>query len=133
MIKRLIFDVDGTLITGVDFMDNIKKTLDKLGIYSEDNVKLFLKGIKTYEQIYNNYNIKSYTKHLEHVLNNKLPENFVFIFWEELKNAIPPRNDKLIDTISELSQKYELVLLTNYFAISQLNRLNNMGIGRFFK
>ena len=133
MIKRLIFDVDGTLITGVNFIDSVKKTLDKLRIYSEDNVKLFIKGIKTYEQLYNNYNIKSYTKHFEQVLSNKLPENFVFIFWEELKNAIPPRNDKLISTISELSQKYELVLLTNYFAISQLNRLNNMGIGRFFK
>ena len=133
MIKRLIFDVDGTLITGVNFIDSVKKTLDKLRIYSEDNVKLFIKGIKTYEQLYNNYNIKSYTKHFEQVLNNKLPENFVFIFWEELKNAIPPRNDKLISTISELSQKYELVLLTNYFAISQLNRLNNMGIGKFFK
>lgn len=133
MIKRLIFDVDGTLITGVNFIDSVKKTLDKLRIYSEDNVKLFIKGIKTYEQLYNNYNIKSYTKHFEQVLSNKLPENFVFIFWEELKNAIPPKNDKLISTISELSQKYELVLLTNYFAISQLNRLNNMGIGKFFK
>ena len=133
MIKRLIFDVDGTLITGVNFIDSVKKTLDKLRIYSEDNVKLFIKGIKTYEQLYNNYNIKSYTKHFEQVLSNKLPENFVFIFWKELKNAIPPRNDKLISTISELSQKYELVLLTNYFAISQLNRLNNMGIGKFFK
>lgn len=133
MIKRLIFDVDGTLITGVNFIDSVKKTLDKLRIYSEDNVKLFIKGIKTYEQLYNNYNIKSYTKHFEQVLSNKLPENFVFIFWEELKNAIPPRSDKLISTISELSQKYELVLLTNYFAISQLNRLNNMGIGKFFK
>lgn len=133
MIKRLIFDVDGTLITGVNFIDSVKKTLDKLRMYSEDNVKLFIKGIKTYEQLYNNYNIKSYTKHFEQVLSNKLPENFVFIFWEELKNAIPPRSDKLISTISELSQKYELVLLTNYFAISQLNRLNNMGIGKFFK
>ena len=133
MIKRLIFFVDGTLITGVNFIDSVKKTLDKLRIYSEDNVKLFIKGIKTYEQLYNNYNIKSYTKHFEQVLSNKLPENFVFIFWEELKNAIPPRSDKLISTISELSQKYELVLLTNYFAISQLNRLNNMGIGKFFK
>ena len=133
MIKRLIFDVDGTLITGVDFIDSIRETLDKLGIYSEDSVKLFLEGIKTYEQLYNSYNIKSYTKHFEHVLNNKLPDNFAFIFWEELKNAIPPRNDKLIGKISELSQKYELVLLTNYFAISQLNRLNNMGIGKFFK
>lgn len=133
MIKRLIFDVDGTLITGVNFIDSIRETLNKLGIYSEDSVKLFLEGIKTYEQLYNNYNIKSYTKHFEQVLNNKLPENFAFIFWEELRSAIPPKNDKLIDTISKLSQKYELVLLTNYFAVSQLNRLNNMGIGRFFK
>lgn len=133
MIKRLIFDVDGTLITGVNFIDSIRETLNKLGIYSEDNVKLFLEGIETYEQLYNNYNIKTYTKHFEHILNNKLPENFVYIFWEELGSAIPPKNDKLINTISKLSQKYELVLLTNYFAISQLNRLNNMGIGKFFK
>ena len=133
MIKRLIFDVDGTLITGVNFTDSIKKTLIKLGLYSEKNIKLFLEGIKTYEQFYNNYNIKSYTKHFEQVLNHKLPENFVFLFWEELKNAIPPKNNKLIDTISKLSEKYELVLLTNYFSISQLNRLNNMMIGKFFK
>ena len=133
MIKRLIFDVDGTLITGVNFIDSIRKTLNKLSMYSEENVKLFLEGIKTYEQFYDNYNIESYTKHFEQALNNKLPENFVFIFWEELKSAIPSKNNKLIEIISKLSQKYELALLTNYFAISQLNRLNNMGIGRFFK
>lgn len=132
MIKRLIFDVDGTLITGVNFNSSIKKTLNKLGILSKNNVKLFLEGIKTYEQLYDNYNIKSYTKHFENILSTKLPENFVFCFWEELKNAIPPKNNGLIKTISKLSQKYELVLLTNYFAISQLNRLNNMGIGSFF-
>ena len=132
MIKRLIFDVDGTLITGVNFIDSISETLRKLGLYSEDNVKLFLEGIKTYEQQHNNYNIKSYTEHFEQALKNKLPESFVFVFWGELKSAIPPKNDKLIDTISGLAQRYELVLLTNYFAISQLNRLNNMGIGRLF-
>ena len=133
MIKRLIFDVDGTLITGVNFIDSISETLRKLGLYSEDNVKLFLEGIKTYEQQHNNYNIKSYTEHFEQALKNKLPESFVFVFWGELKSAIPPKNDKLIDTISGLAKRYELVLLTNYFAISQLNRLNNMGIGSFFK
>ena len=52
MIKRLIFDVDGTLITGVNFIDSIRRTLNKLGIYSEDHVKLFLEGIKTYEQLF---------------------------------------------------------------------------------
>lgn len=133
MIKRLIFDVDGTIITGVNFIESVTVTLNKLGINDEDSVKLFLKGIKTYEQLHDNYNIKDYTKHMEQAINNRLPDNFVYVFWEELKNAIPPKNDKLTSTFSKLSKEYELVLLTNYFARSQLNRLNNMEIGCFFK
>lgn len=133
MIKRLIFDVDGTLITGVNFIDSIKRTLKRLELYSEDRTKLFLKGISTYEQIFDNYNIKDYTKHMEQTINTKLPQNFVYVFWEELQYTIPNKNDILIDTIYKLSKEYELVLLTNYFANSQLNRLNNMGIGKFFK
>jgi len=46
--------------------------------------------------------------------------------------CIPPRNEFLINNIHRLSQEYELVLLTNYFAQSQLNRLNNMEIGKYF-
>lgn len=133
MIKRLIFDVDGTLITGVDFTDSIRKTLNRLGICSKDSINLFLKGIKTYEQKFDNYNIKDYTKHMEKTINNKLPQDFAYVFWEELKSAIPAKNNILIETIYKLSKEYELVLLTNYFAKSQLNRLNNMGIGKFFK
>lgn len=133
MIKRLIFDVDGTLITGVNFIGSVEETLRKIGIYSEENLKLFLKGIKTYEQLYDNYNIADYTEHIGSAINRKLPGNFASIFFEELKSAIPPRNDLLTDTIYRLAQEYELVLLTNYFAESQLNRLNNMGIGKFLK
>lgn len=132
MIKRLIFDVDGTLIQGVNFIDSIAETLKKLEIYSEENVKLFLNGIKTYEQSYNNYNVINYTHHIGNAINKKLPQNFVPTFFDELKMCIPPVNNLLIDTIHKLSQEYELVLLTNYFAQSQLNRLNNMKIGKYF-
>ena len=132
MIKRLIFDVDGTLIQGVDFTNSVRNTLIKMNVYSEENVKVFLNGIETYEQIYNNYNVVDYTQHMGNVLNKQLPENFVSIFFDELKTCIPPRNEKLINSINRLSQDYELVLLTNYFAHSQLNRLNNMGIGKYF-
>ena len=38
----------------------------------------------------------------------------------------------MIKTIKDLSNVYELVLLTNYFSESQLNRLNNMGNVHFF-
>lgn len=133
MIKRLIFDVDGTLITGVSFNSSIEETLKKLGIYSENNVKLFLEGIKTYEQIYDNYNVEDYTRHMENTINRPLSNDFVNTFFEELKTCIPPKNQLLEDTIHRLSEEYELVLLTNYFAQSQLNRLNNMHIGKYFK
>lgn len=132
MLKRLIFDVDNTLITNVDFKDAIRSTLKRLNIYSEKNLNDFLYGIKTYENYFNNYNVEDYTKHISKSINEKLPKEFLNIFFEELKKAIPNKNEKLIKTIKELSEVYELVLLTNYFSESQLNRLNNMGIGEFF-
>lgn len=55
MIKRLIFDVDGTLINMQDFTSCIEKTLKKLNIYSEENVKHFLEGMFSYEKYYNNH------------------------------------------------------------------------------
>lgn len=132
MIKRLIFDVDGTLITGVNFVDAIKRTLKRLNIYSEEKTAKFLEGIKTYENHFNNYNIEDYTAHMSNAINNELPKHFLKVFFEELKNVIPRKNELLIETIRNLSDKYELVLLTNYFSESQLNRLNNIGVGHFF-
>lgn len=132
MIKRLIFDVDGTLITNVKFSGAIARTLRGIGIYSEENLRRFLQAITTYEQIYNNYNRKDYLGHFSLALQTQLPQDFIDIFFEELKSVIPSENDKIQQTISELSKQYELVLLTNYFKESQLNRLSNMGIGSFF-
>lgn len=132
MIKRLIFDVDGTLIVGVDFIESVKRTLKRFNIYSEENLENFLKAIKTYETKYNSYNKKDYLNHFGDNLGIKLTDNFLDIFFEELKDCIPSKNEKLINTIKELSEKYEMVLLTNYFGKSQLNRLNNMQIGQYF-
>ena len=132
MIKRLIFDVDSTLIVGANFKSAVEKTLKELNIYSEENVENFFKGISTYESIYNSYNFNDYKKHMEESLSVSIPNNFLDVFFYYLKDAIPEKNERLINTIDTLSKKYELVLLTNYFSISQLNRLNNMGIGKYF-
>jgi len=132
MIKRLIFDVDNTLITNVNFSKSIEETLKQINLYSKENVQSFLNGIKSYEKKYNNYNVDDYVNHMQQTIGKSLPHDFLDIFFENLKSAIPGKNQRLIDTISKLSQKYELVLLTNYFSKSQLNRLNNMGIGQFF-
>lgn len=132
MLKRLIFDVDNTLIVGVNFKEAIINTLEELNIYSEENLDNFFEGINSYEGVYNNYNSKDYKKHMEECMNTIIPDNFLDVFFKYLKDVIPDKNDKLISTIDELSKRYELVLLTNYFSISQLNRLNNMGIGKYF-
>ena len=47
--RVVFFDVDGTLITGVNFVDAIKRTLKRLNIYSDEKIACFLEGIKTYE------------------------------------------------------------------------------------
>ena len=132
MIKRLIFDVDNTLITNVDFELAIKETLNDLNLLSDDRVEQFKIAIKQYEKEYDNYNKNDYIMFMEKRLNCKLPSKFLECFFEHLKNLIPNYNIKLVETIEKLSLKYELVLLTNYFSESQLNRLNNMGIGKYF-
>lgn len=132
MIKRLIFDVDGTLITGVNFTSAVEKTLKKFDLYNEDNVQKFLKGIYSYEDKFNNYNKENYIGHFSEILNKQLTMNFLNTHFENLKSLIPKDSQKLINTIKTLSKKYELVLLTNYFSESQLNRLNEMGIGHYF-
>lgn len=132
MIKRLIFDVDNTLITNVNFKSAIKDTLVDLNIYSEERMEGFIKGIGTYESIYNNYNKSDYTRHMSECINFRLGDDFLVVFFNHLKNVIPEKNEKLIESIRTLASKYEMVLLTNYFRKSQLNRLNEMGIGKYF-
>lgn len=132
MIKRLIFDVDGTLITGVNFIPYIEATLKKLGFYSEENVSLFLEAISSYEKEFNSYNQADYTSYFGSVLGIKLDDHFLSILFDELKTCVPLEYEKLKHTICELAKKYELVLLTNYFKESQLNRLGTMGISNLF-
>ena len=55
MIKRIIFDIDGTLITGVDFSSYVANTLKKYGIEDIEKTKQFLLNIKEYEKTYNSY------------------------------------------------------------------------------
>lgn len=132
MIKRLIFDIDGTLIQNIDFRPFIINSLKKYGIYKEENVNNFIHGINTYENNYNNYNKKDYLNYLSSCLNVKLDSKFLDIFFEELKGAINTDNNELINLLEYLSKKYELVILSNYFKESQLNRLRAMQIDKYF-
>ena len=133
MIKRLIFDIDGTLITGVSFDDAIKKSLIEYGIFSEVNRKQFIKSIATYEHYHNKYEEDEYLRYFGNSLGCILDRGFLDLYFSNLgQYAIPNDHEKLKETIEKLSHKYELVLLSNYFEKSQRGRLKNVGINTYF-
>ena len=132
MIKRLIFDVDGTLLVNVDFKPFIVNTLKEINVYSKKHLEGFLEALYSYEANHTSYVETDYVKWIENHMGCELPNNFLDIFFKNLEDAIPEYNVNLVNTIKELSMKYELVLLTNYFSSSQVSRLNNAGIGKYF-
>lgn len=133
MIRRLIFDIDGTLIRNVKFDEAIKRSFIEFGIYSEENVKNFIDGISKYEEEHEEYDVKQYLEFFSKKLNVKLNEHFLEVFWPNLAiYSVPKDCEKIKNMIEDLSKKYELVLLSNYFEKSQRGRLESMGINKFF-
>ena len=131
MIKRIIFDIGGTLITGVDFSSYVANTLKKYGIEDLEKTKQFLRNIKEYENTYNCYDRNLYLKFFSDKLGCELDYHFLEIFFQELRKAIPENAEKIESMLAALDE-YELVLLSNYFEESQRNRLTAMGINSYF-
>ena len=131
MIKRIIFDIDGTLITGVNFSKYIENTLKRYGIEDLEKTKKFLVGIREYEKNHDCYERKQYLDFFSKHLGIKLEPRFLSIFFDELQAAIPENSTKIRAMLEDLKE-YELVLLSNYFEESQRNRLRNMKINDYF-
>lgn len=106
--KRIIFDIDGTLIQKVDFSNAIEKTLKKIGMYSEENVSIFLSGIPLYEQNYDHYNVKDYLEHFSNLFYKKLDEQFLNVLFGNLKMLVSSENEELIATLCNRLKEMEI-------------------------
>lgn len=135
-IKRIVFDVDDTLIMwNNDYYVTLNQTLEHFNIdYNEEIKKNLIRAVDNYDSIENMFNFKTMNDLMKEYTNINLPDNFVEVWTKYLENAVPEKeNIELMDTLEYLSNKYELVVLTNWFTHQQAMRLENHGILKYFK
>ena len=131
MIKRVIFDVDGTLIRDINFKPFVERSFTKVGI-DPAKADIFMQSVKQYEKENTCYNEILYQLFFEEKLGESLiNRNWLKIYFEELKGACK-KNPKIEKMIYDLYYDYELVILSNYFEESQRNRLKVMGLNTYF-
>ncbi len=136
MIKRLIFDVDNTLILWKKEYDKaLDKTLDELQYPKTENLYNEINNAEIeYEKNTKKFDKIEMTNYINKKLNLQLPNNFIEIWLKNLAYCIPEKlNEEDYKTLEYLYNKYELVILTNWFKDGQLERLKKLRILKFFK
>ena len=133
MVKRIIFDVDNTLLEWKDeYIFALKNTLDKLNIdYTKEQLESIDNAIVDYEKTHNIYVAEDLQNFVNNVCQVNVPDEFMNTLIEEQGNCYT-YDAKLVDTIKYLNEKYDLVVLSNWFTKTQRLRLQKMDILKYF-
>ncbi|MDO4962544.1 MAG: HAD family hydrolase [bacterium] len=134
MVKNLVFDLDNTLLYWKDeYINALYKTLKDLNYnLSFDKINDIDNCIDSYENYYEYLTKESLVNFINDRCNMNFDINFIDLL---LKNHEDCYNidEKLIDTLDYLSSKYDLYVITNYFTETQIARLKNAKILKYFK
>lgn len=135
MIKRIIIDIDNTLIEWKEaYSAKIEAALQGLNIdYTKQEVKKIQEAFDAYELAYLNFNQEQMTTFINGYTGKSYPKGLVencIGLWSE---CVPDKpEEELIEVLSYLKSKYELVVLTDWFVEPQRKRLGKMGIDFYF-
>lgn len=126
-MKRIIFDIDNTLIPWKE--EYVSSIIDNL----EDKDKNYENGIKIYNEI--GYYSDICKKLDKEEICNKLNISMKLFnsILESQKNCVDELDNSIKETLEYLGNKYELVILTNWFKEVQVERLKKVGIYDYFK
>ena len=135
MLKRIIFDVDNTLIKWKSIYDKTYEyALDELGIkYTREELNKVIEASNTYENYYDYFDKENMSKLVSKFSNLNIPNTFVDVWMKYLSDCYDEDDKKVLDTLKYLSNKYELVILSNWFSYSQIKRLKALGMDKYFK
>ena len=133
MIKKIVFDLDNTLLFLSDELEeNLKKFIDKynLNISANDlflcigNFEKNMKNIVVSKQILSEY--------ISNDLSIDFTTNMILELLEIYNNTSLLNTDMIYDILNYLSEKYELIAYTNWFTDDQIKRLKKYDLDKFF-
>ena len=131
MIKRIIFDLDNTLIMWKnEYLDALKKTTEEYNI--KENYITINNLIDEYDNLYEKYDKNLLIDFVNQHIEEKIDIQFLNTFLNKFGN-MSEEDKKVQKVLKYLSQKYELVVLTNWFQKPQAKRLEKANILKYFK
>ena len=136
MTKRIIFDLDDTLIPWTKrYYLGLTKIAKKHGIKIKlKELSKIADSIDIYEKEYPNFKRENVKEMVTRISGIELTDDILDILIDWVGTCVPKRkNKRLMETLEYLSNKYELVVLTNFFTIAQETRLERFGIRKYFK
>lgn len=132
MIKRLIFDLDNTLILWKDeYTSALIETMKEFNINID--YKLIDDVIEIQDRTKEKMTREDLLNDINKICNLDLKIEFINRLIENQKQLSPENDIRMIHLFEYLSSKYEIVLLTNYFKEAQMGRLEKLGIKKYFK
>lgn len=135
MIKRVIFDIDDTLIPWEkEYFNEIKYSLDDLNIkYTDKDCDEILQAMYNYENEYYTFDRKLVTDYINKYTKKQYPEEFMYTLNKRYEFCVPNKiSQNTINTLEYLKSKYELVILTDWYADQQKKRLEKLDILKYF-
>lgn len=134
MKKRIIFDIDGTLLPKINFEKSIIQSFNDLNLpYNKEIIDSFIEGMSDYEKYFDRYTLKNYFNHLYNKTHGAITYEFVLNYLNNPQRLVPNEVSKEVyDVLEYLSLKYELVVLTNFFKEVQEKRLKQFDLAKYF-
>lgn len=132
MIKRIIFDLDYTLLK-----PNYDKEHNFLRRYVSKDNEYFIyhmyEILKEYETTYPKYELELFLKHMNKYSNGVKIEKDFFDSWVLFSTELDEQDTKEVeDVLSYLDKKYELIVLTNWITEAQKKKLEKFGLLKYF-
>lgn len=136
MIKRVIFDIDNTLIPWKnEYHNEIYNVLKQLKIEcTENDFNKIKQAMSKYENVYYSFNQKNMINYINEYTNKTYPDEFIYAIIDKWTECVPEQlPETTIKTLEYLKNKYELVILTDWYKEPQIKRLKKVGILKYFK